>query len=272
MIFIRAFFRSLILLVYLSILTPTVLLFGNVKMRRRNSTFGPLITSRVARHYLKLLGVSVTVDKPDMLENFEGFIFSNHTSYMDIVTALSVMPVRFVAKDGVKRMPFIGKIATAIGCVYVIREKKSSRKEARQALQAIDRYYPPIVIYPEGRTAPVGNLLPFRRGAFEIAHAAQVPYLLVGITYSMPHLVDWRSRSFNEAAWEIFSRKETLHVRFHVIDHHIPRPEDDPDQLRQTAEKSMLDLLVDQGNYAAEIYQPEQKSKQSEPAVSRSSD
>ncbi|MEM7798487.1 MAG: lysophospholipid acyltransferase family protein [Chloroflexota bacterium] len=254
---IRALYRTIALLLYLSFLTPFVLLFGNIKARGKNSTLGPIVVNRVCQLYLRVLNVDVSVDKPHLLENFEGFIFSNHTSYMDIITGFSVVPVRFVAKDGVKKMPFIGKIATAIGCVYVKRQERNSRKEARQALQGMDRYYPPVVLYPEGRTAPVGHLLPFRRGAFEIAQSSSIPYVLVAITYSLPRLVDWRSRSFNDAAWAILSRKERLYVKLYVIDQQSPTPNDDPDDLRQDAESKMLSALVGYGNYAPEIFDGE---------------
>jgi len=44
---------------------------------------------------------------------------------MDIVVMMAFEPVRFVAKNEVRRMLCIGRLAWSIGCIFVKREKSS---------------------------------------------------------------------------------------------------------------------------------------------------
>jgi len=58
------------------------------------------------------------------------------TSRFSSIASRAVMraPLRFLAKEEVRTMPVIGQIAKSIGCVFVKRENKESRAEARAAL------------------------------------------------------------------------------------------------------------------------------------------
>lgn len=145
------------------------------------------------------------------------------------------------------------RLAWAIGCVFVKREKKASRSAVRSTLAQLDSYKPAVVLYPEGKTAPIGKLMPFRKGAFEIAQAAGVSYLPVSLLYSHPTLVDWRSVSFWQALWNIFSRNHPLDVTLYVHDPVTPEPSDDVLELMGQTRAEMLHILTTRGNY-----QPEQ--------------
>ncbi|MEM8862600.1 MAG: lysophospholipid acyltransferase family protein, partial [Chloroflexota bacterium] len=210
------------------------------------------IAAQMSRMALAIIDAKTNVDRPELLRNHAGFVFSNHTSYMDIVVMMGFEPVRFVAKNEVRRMLFIGRLAWSIGCIFVKREKKQSRQAARSTLGQLDSYKPAVVLYPEGRTAPIGKLLPYRKGAFEIAQDAGISYLPVSIVYSHPNLVDWRSVPFGRALWNIMSRDETLYVNLYVHDPVIPQPTDDAEQLCQATRAEMLHTLTTKGNYQSE--------------------
>src|SRR5690606_16401682 len=105
-----------------------------------------------------------------------GFVFPNHSTYLDILMMTHLIPMRFVAKQEVKRYPFVGPLAKAIGCVFVKRESKASRAQARVTLGKAERF-PPIVLFPEGKTGSGETLQTFRQGAFEIAVAHEIPFL-----------------------------------------------------------------------------------------------
>lgn len=256
---IRFLYRQIGFLLLLMFGTPVVLTVGWFGTGADRVRLGPKIVSWMASALLKLVDVEIIVDRPELLRNHAGFIFSNHTSYMDTVVMMAFNPVRYVAKNEVRRMFFIGRLAWAIDCVFVKRENKDSRSAARSTLTQLDSYKPAIVLYPEGRTAPIGKLMPFRKGAFEIAQAAGISYLPVSMIYSHPHLVDWRSVSFFQALWNILSRDYTLTATMYVHDPVTPTPADDAAELTAQTRAEMLHTLTTKGNY-----QPEAQSEKAE--------
>lgn len=249
---IRFAYRQIGFLLLLAIGTPVVLLVGWVETGSDGVRWGPKIVSWMSATLLKLVDVEVKVDRPELLRGHEGFIFSNHTSYMDVVVMMAFYPVRYVGKNEIRRMFFVGRLAWAIGCIFVKRENKDSRAAVRSTLVELDSYKPAVVLYPEGRTAPIGKLMPFRKGAFEIAQDAGVPYLPVSMIYSDPHLVDWRSVSFFRAIWNIFSRDTKLAANMLVHDPVLPLPTDDIDELVRQTRAEMLETLTTKGNYQHE--------------------
>jgi 1-acyl-sn-glycerol-3-phosphate acyltransferase len=50
----------------------------------------------------------------------------------------------------VRSMPVIGQVARSIGCVFVNRDDKQSRTEARTRLAQVETF-PPVVLFPEGK-------------------------------------------------------------------------------------------------------------------------
>ncbi|MFT5193946.1 MAG: 1-acyl-sn-glycerol-3-phosphate acyltransferase [Cellvibrionaceae bacterium] len=249
---IRYIYRVTGFLTILGIGTVVVFLIGWIKVGENGVRLGPKIVSLMARSALSLVGIQTTVDRPELLRNHSGFIFSNHTSYMDVIVMMGFEPVRYVAKNEVRRMFFIGRLAWAIGCVFVKREKKESREAARSTLGQLESYKPAIVLYPEGRTAPIGKLQPFRKGAFEIAQDAGIAYLPVSMIYSHPHLVDWRSVPFFTAVWNIMSREYPLEATMLVHDLVKPSADDDPAVLCDMTRAEMLYTLSTKGNYQPE--------------------
>ena len=101
-------------------------------------------------------------------------IVANHCSAFDIIVLLTKRCC-FVSMEGVKDLYFIGRVAQALGCIFVSRDSKESRSGAKQAI--IDRLRGqvngtsqeknPLIVFPEGSTNNGHYLLEFRRGAFE---------------------------------------------------------------------------------------------------------
>src|SRR5690606_35003773 len=131
------------------------------------------------------------------------FIFPNHVSYVDVMVIAAITPVRFLAKAEVRRMPLIGQLAKAIGCVFVDRSDKASRQAARQSLARL-RHFPAIALYPEGKRGPGDALLPFRYGAFELVTDVGAAFLPCIISYNRLDVAIWhRGESILRALWRL---------------------------------------------------------------------
>jgi len=107
---------------------------------------------------------------------------SNHTSYIDILVLMALFMPSFVAKDAIKKTPFIGRISRIINCVYVDRSSinNTTNKIIERQKQTRDNF-PPIIIFPEGTTTNGNYLITFKKGAF----IAGLPVKPVVIRY--PH-------------------------------------------------------------------------------------
>jgi len=108
---------------------------------------------------------------------------SNHQSMIDICAAFVAIPVniRFVAKQVLKYVPFLGWYMWATGMIFVDR---SNRERAVRSLALAGeriRGGANILAYPEGTRSRDGRILPFKKGPFVVALRAGVPIIPVAI-------------------------------------------------------------------------------------------
>jgi 1-acyl-sn-glycerol-3-phosphate acyltransferase len=110
----------------------------------------------------------------------------NHESMLDIVVAFIVLPVnlRFVAKHVLRYVPFLGWYMWATGMIFVHRGKGGVSMGSLQASGARVRAGANVLVFPEGTRARESGFLPFKKGAFVLATAAQVPVVPVAIAGS----------------------------------------------------------------------------------------
>ncbi len=119
-------------------------------------------------------------------------IVANHNSAFDIIILLT-KHYCFVSMDGVRNIPVVGTVAKALGCIFVARESKDSRSDAKAAIKerllsqvaGTCKHKIPLVVFPEGSTNNGNYLLQFRRGAFE----ANVPI--------QPLFIEFQDHSIN---------------------------------------------------------------------------
>jgi 1-acyl-sn-glycerol-3-phosphate acyltransferase len=119
--------------------------------------------------------------------------------------------------DGVRNIPVIGTIAKALGCIFVVRESKDSRLDAKAAIQTrlhaqVSGTCPiksPLVVFPEGSTDNGKYLLQFRRGAFE-AHVPIQPLRIEFEDHSLNFTLI-RLSELTSLACTLPSREVTLH-------------------------------------------------------------
>ena len=123
---------------------------------------------------------------------------ANHASYLDppLVGMAFPRPLRFVAWDGLFRVPVFSSLIRALGAVPVNQENKSSAASLlRQVMGFIEDGYS-VLIFPEGMRSPDGKLLPLEGGVALIASKTDTPivpvwlqgtYEAYPIHYRVPH-------------------------------------------------------------------------------------
>jgi 1-acyl-sn-glycerol-3-phosphate acyltransferase len=156
------------------ILLCTILVFISGVAAVTLPTRGVAAVARwVSRSILKSLGISVVRAGKKVSPSEAACVVANHLSFLDILALLS-LGCCFVANHGVLNLPGIGKVARAIGCIFVARDSPESRLAAKKAIaerltgrDPASESYAQLVIFPEGTTTNGRGLLHFRRGAFE---------------------------------------------------------------------------------------------------------
>ncbi|HJW09386.1 MAG TPA: lysophospholipid acyltransferase family protein [Holophagaceae bacterium] len=104
---------------------------------------------------------------------------SNHESQLDPPFVLSAIPVPavFIAKKELKWVPFIGWAAAAAGTIFIDRgDRDRAIRSIKEAAEKVRRGRS-VVIFPEGTRTRTGELLPFKKGGFNLALEAGVPII-----------------------------------------------------------------------------------------------
>ncbi|MBI4460894.1 MAG: 1-acyl-sn-glycerol-3-phosphate acyltransferase [Acidobacteria bacterium] len=111
-------------------------------------------------------------------------VCANHLSYLDpaVVVASLEMPVCFLAKRSLFRIPFLGWAMAAAGDIPL--DRQDARQGSRSLAVAAQRLRKgfSVVVFPEGTRSPTGQLQPFLSGAFRMAIQTQAPVLPVAIS------------------------------------------------------------------------------------------
>jgi 1-acyl-sn-glycerol-3-phosphate acyltransferase len=175
-------FELVCLFIWTSILVPLALLVMIV-------TGSPETSLAMARHLwgpplrfvarVKLLREPL----PDIDFSKPHIYVMNHQSMFDICAAFICIPanIRFVAKESLKYVPFLGWYMWAMGMIFIDRGNhlKAVRSLERAGKRIRDGAN--ILVYPEGTRSTDGRILPFKKGPFVLAIRAGVPIVPVAI-------------------------------------------------------------------------------------------
>lgn len=163
---------------------------------------------------------------------------ANHTSYLDIISFASLMPISFVSKAEVGKWPIFGLLARLQRTVFIDRQRKNTevhRDSMAGRLQEGDS----LMLFAEGTTNDGNRLFPFRSSLLSAAETKLTPnanvtdpYVTVQpvsiaythlnglpLGYSWRHLIAWYGDvGFGEHIWQLL-RLGKIHI---VIEFHQP--------------------------------------------------
>jgi 1-acyl-sn-glycerol-3-phosphate acyltransferase len=111
-------------------------------------------------------------------------VVANHISALDIMACVLAvrLPLRFLAKTELFKVPIFAQGMRAVGIVEVDRAARGSihADVNRQGKELIGKGRS-LIIYAEGTRSRDGALRPFKKGAFTMALTGQLPVLPVSI-------------------------------------------------------------------------------------------
>lgn len=143
------------------------------------------ITTTWSKAWLLAAGVDLVVEGSENLDPGRSYVVvANHASNLDIMVAFLAMPlpIRFLAKTELFRIPLLSRAMRAIGIVEVDRQGRTAVHEQinHQAKDLVAKGRS-LIIYSEGTRSRTGRLGPFKKGAFTIAVATGIPVLPIAI-------------------------------------------------------------------------------------------
>jgi 1-acyl-sn-glycerol-3-phosphate acyltransferase len=135
------------------------------------------VARTMARAFLWLAGMPLTVKSPERLPVGQCVVVSNHASYLDGVVYTAALPAQFsfVIKREMNAVPLAGLMLRRLGSHFVERfNRNRGAADARRVLRdAINGNS--LVFFPEGTFTRTPGLLKFHTGAFATALRAGCP-------------------------------------------------------------------------------------------------
>ena len=159
-----------------------IALLGSVPFPKAN------LTMRLASPWSRLLlfcaGARIEYRGLENIISGRPVVFaSNHLSWIDIWVLAPVLPLdtKFIAKASLFKLPFLGWSMRRGGFIPIDRGR--TREAIGSLRRAIDKIRGgvPVIIFPEGTRSSNGSLGQFKKGAFHLAHKAEVPIVPIAI-------------------------------------------------------------------------------------------
>jgi 1-acyl-sn-glycerol-3-phosphate acyltransferase len=180
--YILAGFRALLLVILL--ILCLVIFLPTEPFMKSKSKYANGWRRAYCKMALWILGctVQLTYETQSLPDHY--LLVSNHTSFSDPLVTLAFLNGMPVAKAEIRRYPIIGYAALKTGIIYVKRDEKNSRANARKAVFEALQNGRSVLVYPEGTISPrPKHLHPFRTGVFHSAFQSDAPIIAMAIHY-----------------------------------------------------------------------------------------
>jgi 1-acyl-sn-glycerol-3-phosphate acyltransferase len=138
-----------------------------------------------SRAWLAASGTKLTIVGKENVDPDESYVVvCNHLSTLDIMACFIAvpLPIRYLAKKELFRIPLLAQGMRAIGIIEVDRSARSAvHAEVNRRAKDLVEKGRSLIIYPEGTRPRDGVLDPFKKGAFTMAISSHLPVLPVAI-------------------------------------------------------------------------------------------
>jgi len=138
-----------------------------------------------SRAWLWASGTKLTIEGSENIDPGQSYVVvANHLSTLDIMVCFLAIPVpiRYLAKKELFRIPLLAQAMRAVGIIEVDRAARAAIHLSvnRQARELIE-HKRSLIIYAEGTRPRDGVMKPFKKGAFTMAVSSQLPVLPLSI-------------------------------------------------------------------------------------------
>jgi 1-acyl-sn-glycerol-3-phosphate acyltransferase len=151
------------------------------KGKPHGTNFAFKFGTKVVIPLLNLVGKKVWSGGENIPKSGKTIVASNHLSYLDVLFLTHFLyrngrAPRYIGKEGVFKVPVIGKIVLAAGMVPVARESKDASKALDHALKLLDIGHC-VGVYPEGTLTrdPNGWPMVAKTGLARLAITTRTP-------------------------------------------------------------------------------------------------
>ncbi len=138
-----------------------------------------------SRMWLLASGTELTVEGGEHVDPSRSYVVvANHLSTLDIMVCfLAVdLPIRYLAKKELFRIPLLAQAMRAVGIIEVDRAARGAiHSSVNQQARELIAHNRSLIIYAEGTRPRDGVMKPFKKGAFTMAIASQLPILPLSI-------------------------------------------------------------------------------------------
>jgi 1-acyl-sn-glycerol-3-phosphate acyltransferase len=188
-----------------------------------------------ARVLLGANGVTVKLENEHLVKWDQPMVLiSNHRSHYDVPSMIYSLPVplSFITKQELRRIPVFGKGVASLGMVFVDRKNREAALRSLEDAARQVREGRVVTFFAEGTRSDDGQtMLPFKKGGFRMAQESGVPIqpvVVLGTERVLP------KHSLLVSAGEVV-------IRFAEA---IPtRPDDDLDELMARTRKAMIAVM-----------------------------
>lgn len=166
-------------LISLALLVRAVTGSPHVPLRMAGWCWAPLlVTGALAR--LEVSG------REHIDPNAPAIYVANHQSMIDVCALFMALPIplRFMLKAELARIPFLGWYTRAMGMILVHRGQPAHVRTRLAEVVALLRDGQSLAAFPEGTRSRDGAIGRFKQGIFQAAIAADVPVVPIAITGS----------------------------------------------------------------------------------------
>lgn len=221
------------------------LIFAFIPVEVKGAPLIMWVPVTLSKLFVWLFDITILSDSKKEIASHEGIIIANHTSYLDIMILNSLVPLRFLSMAAVRKIPVVGFLAAKSGTVFVDRENRGERHRALVAIEdaLVERKFPPMAIFPEGKVGKGDKILPFRKGAFVASKTSSAKILALAIGFSDLGRVEWGDRSYLSSLWYIATSSEDLSIDLEKVEVDLAEIEASEDGGMALYEKEMQATL-----------------------------